>query len=75
MVILKAWFANEYGQIDKSRGLIARATVSDVSGADMPPRDKWMTSKDTDRIYTLQGEVRDGLFQLDDAIRDAMKGA
>lgn len=74
IVVMKAWFADEYGRLDRTRGMIAKAEVTEVKAEEMPTRETWLTSKETDRIYTLHEEVRDGLFQLDDAIREALKG-
>ncbi|MFE6965652.1 hypothetical protein ACFVAJ_11075 [Agromyces sp. NPDC057679] len=72
-VAVKAWFANEYGRIDKDRGIIAVANITDLEPDQLPRRNSWVSSKDTDRLYTLHEEVREGVFQLDDAIREAIK--
>lgn len=72
-VTVKAWFANEYGRIDKAQGVIAVANVTDLEPGQLPRTDNWVSSKDTDKLYTLHEEVREGIFQLDDAIRDAIK--
>jgi hypothetical protein len=73
-VIMKAWFADEYGRMDRARGVIAKAEVTEVKSEEMPAGDMWLTSKETERIYTFNEDIREGLFQLDDAIREAMKG-
>lgn len=72
-VTVKAWFANEYGRIDKAKGVIAVASITDLEPSQLPRTDNWVSSKDTDKLYKLHEEVREGLFQLDDAIRDAIK--
>lgn len=72
-VTVKAWFANDYGRIDKDRGVIAVATITDLESDQIPTRDNWVSSKDTDMIYSLHEEVRVGIFELDDAIREATK--
>lgn len=72
-VTVKAWFANEYGRIDKDRGIIAVANITALGSDQLPKRDNWVSSKDTDKIYSLHEEVRAGIFELDDAIREAIK--
>lgn len=73
-VVMKAWFADQYGRMDRARGMIAKAEVTEVKSEGMPRGDRWMTSKETESIYMLHEDIREGLFQLDDAIREAIKG-
>ncbi|MEV1130508.1 hypothetical protein [Agromyces sp. NPDC049794] len=72
-VTVKAWFANDYGRIDKDKGIIAVANITDLEPDQLPKRDTWVSSKDTEKLYALHEEVRSGIFQLDDAIREAIK--
>lgn len=72
-VTVKAWFTNENGRIDKDRGVLAVATITDLESDQMPTRDNWVSSKETDKIYSLHEEIRGGIFELDDAIREAIK--
>lgn len=73
-VIVKAWFADENGRMDRARGVIAKAEVAEVTSEGMPAGDRWLTSKETERIYMFHEDIREGIFQLDDAIREAIKG-
>jgi len=69
-VLLKGWEANEYGRMIKSRYL-GYAAIREWDHE--PVRATWLTSDDTDGIHSLHEEVRDALWQLDDAIREAYK--
>ncbi|MBP1326742.1 hypothetical protein JOF28_001974 [Leucobacter exalbidus] len=69
-VFIKAWEANTYGRMIKSRHL-ATGTISEWEHDPVKPC--WLTSTDTDAIHRLHEEIRDGLWELDDAIRQAYK--
>lgn len=69
-VVLKAWEANAQGRMFKSRP-VGSAVIRDWE--DEPVRDRWVTSDDTDGIHELPLDVREGLWEFDDAIREAYK--
>ncbi|MFF1572495.1 hypothetical protein ACFVWR_07075 [Leifsonia sp. NPDC058292] len=52
--------------------MIAEATITEPDGP--YPKGQWFTSQDTDAIHGLSEDIRDGVFQFDDALRDHPRG-
>ena len=69
-VDLRAWLGDDSGRMLKEHPL-GSAWVDEIESP--LPRGQWLTSRDTDQIYTLPDVVRDQLFDFDDAIREALR--
>ncbi|MBS1674059.1 MAG: hypothetical protein JSS74_08860 [Actinobacteria bacterium] len=68
---MRAWEADELtGRLDRSR-YVGKAKLTGYEGPAI--RGQWVDSTDTDRIHELPEEVRDALWEFDDAARAAMR--
>jgi hypothetical protein len=70
-VTIKAFLANEMGRIINTKRTEAVATITDFDGP--YPRGQWIESTETDDIHALADDVRDGIFAVDDALREAWR--
>lgn len=66
---MRAWVGDENGRMIKEQ-FVGNAKISEYDGPEV--RGQWLDSTDTDGIHALPEEVRDGLFEFDDAIRKAL---
>ncbi len=68
-IAYKAWIGDKNGRLIRDKRL-GDATLTDWAAE--PIKGQWIVSNDTDAIHGLPEEVRNGLWEFDDALRKAM---